>query len=593
MQRPSWFANAGLVLASTLVVGAASARAEPWRFGIIADTQWTKPDDGMNPSTCAAAIIKQVDQQFISAGVKLVIAVGDTVDVGSKVSIDTRALYAQDLYNAGIGFYPLRGNHEAAEDPNYLLSGLEFQYAFPQIGTGVNNILRPDITTAIIPAADLAANAPAQRVGGPFTVGQRFSSPVWVNATNNAISYSFDYNSARFVLLDQFDMTGNYYNSTISAQQPWIDGQLSDSGRPPHAFVFSHKNLLGGSHKDNLFGGPANANDPGDGSGVDTSTLTSDIAAALASKRQAMDTFISSLASNDVRLVISGHDHHHKLSVVSAPITPGMAVRQLIAQSDSSKFYKPTLPVSANDLPVAEDLYRVGYYIVTVDGPHVTIDYFGTQDTYPSAFDTTPSLNFLKLGSFSYSLNGREFVVPQGGSYASVHDRFHGTTARILGGTNGSAATDIVGRKLNKLVETGWTGLDPRDLGRNEVPASGVLILSGLADLGATQTDVYALSLSYDAAPEGDDNPLDITLSTLDETGNWVDATSANVGGTKRFVQGPWVPGYGLGTYGVDPDTHTAWAVLNHEGRFAVVGAGDTSWWNARPPQGTAQSIDN
>jgi hypothetical protein len=27
---------------------------------------------------------------------------------------------------------------------------------------------------------------------------------------------------------------------------------------------------------------------------------------------------------------------------------------------------------------------------------------------------------------------------------------------------------------------------------------------------------------------------------------------------------GPYAPGYALGTYGVDPDTKTAWAVIDH-----------------------------
>ena len=580
MRKGSWMVKVGLAMASAVAAGAAVSDAQVWRFGIISDTQWTKADDGRNPNTCAAAIIKQVDQQFIMAGVKLVVAVGDTVDVGSKVNIDTRALYAQDLYNAGIGFYPLRGNHEAAEDPNYLLSGLEFQYAFPQIGSGLNNIPRFDITPSIIPAADLLVNPPALRAGSAFTVGQNFSAPVWVNATNNALSYSFDYSNARFILLDQFDVTGNYYNSTISSQQPWIDDRLGDAGRPPHVFVFSHKNLLGGSHKDNLFGGPASANDPGDGSGVDAATLSADAAAALAAKRQAEDAFVSSLAANDVRLVISGHDHHHKLSVVSAPITPGMSVRQMILQSDSSKFYTPTLPVSANDLPVAEDLYRVGYYIVTVDGPFVTVDYYGSQDTYPSAFDTTPSLNFAKRQSFTFSINGREFAIPQGGAYTPVHDRFHGTTARILSGTNASAATDIVGRKLNKLVETGWTRPDPQNQAGDGNLASNILTLSGMYDFGSTQTETYTLSLSYDDSVTGGADPLDIALSTVDEIGNWVNAVDSNIGGAKRLVQGPWKPSYDLGTYGVDPDTHTVWAVLNHNGRFAAVRAGGSTGWN-------------
>ena len=80
-----------------------------WSFGIISDTQWTKTDDGYNPNTVAAWIIKKIDQEFIEAGVDLVIAVGDTVNNGTPENIETRALYAQDLYDAGIGFYPPQG----------------------------------------------------------------------------------------------------------------------------------------------------------------------------------------------------------------------------------------------------------------------------------------------------------------------------------------------------------------------------------------------------------------------------------------------------------------------------------------------------
>ena len=35
-------------------------------------------------------------------------------------------------------------------------------------------------------------------------------------------------------------------------------------------------------------------------------------------------------------------------------------------------------------------------------------------------------------------------------------------------------------------------------------------------------------------------------------------------------MPGPWKPGYDLGTYGVDPGTKTAWAVLDYNADFAV-----------------------
>ena len=141
-----------LILA--ILIGFTSASAEPWKFGVISDTQWTpRPRPGeQNPNTIAASIIKQVDQQFINAGVKLVIAVGDMVDTGSQVNDYTRALYAQDLYNAGIGFYPLRGNHEAANGSLYgLRRGFPARLPADHDPAGLNNATPVDITTSLIP----------------------------------------------------------------------------------------------------------------------------------------------------------------------------------------------------------------------------------------------------------------------------------------------------------------------------------------------------------------------------------------------------------------------------------------------------------
>ena len=52
----------------------------------------------------------------------------------------------------------------------------------------------------------------------------------------------------------------------------------------------------------------------------------------------------------------------------------------------------------------------------------------------------------------------------------------------------------------------------------------------------------------------------------------------ANVGPqTETFVSGSWNSSYPLGTWGVDPVTGTAWAVINHASDFAVLrgAAGD------------------
>ena len=576
----------------------------PWKFGVLSDTQWTVANDGKSPESIPASIIKQVDQAFIAQGVKLVVSVGDIVDTPTVASLETRALYSQDLYNAGIGFYPLRGNHES-EMTN---SGANLATLFPQIVNGGWNNLTPATVTPLAISAlftstdtgfqsaanyltQLTTTIPPAAVGGTtFQVGANFSYPAtncplsgiagYPGATaGNGLSYSFDYNNVRFLLIDQFtdsSLGGN--TSTAAAQLPWIATQVSDAARPTHAFVFSHKQLVGGNHKDNLFGGAVNSSDPGDGAAGVTAGDT---------KRAAEDTFIATLADNNVRYYITGHDHHHSYSVVRSPLNSAKSIHQIVSQSDSSKFYTPATPFSANQTMISEDLYQVGYYIYTVDGPRVTADYYSVPANVTSTFSATPVLtgNWQKAVTYGYSLNGREFLVAQGAAYTSVTDNtakaiasaaaygedpaaYVGTSVSILAGTNGSALKTKDGRKLTKAVNTGWA------------PASGTLsdivTLWGLADLAASQTDTVAVAVSFNVASL---NAADVAagkycLGSRDlKSGAWINAVDDNlVGGTKNFVYGPYASGYALGTWGVDPATQTAWAVVNGPDRdFAVL----------------------
>ncbi len=312
-----------------------------------------------------------------------------------------------------------------------------------------------------------------------------------------------------------------------------------------------------------------------------------------------MNTFLDSMQANNVKYVISGHDHHHYNSVVTSP--DGLSkVHQLITQSDSSKFYTPGTPVSANDVPVEQDLARIGYYIFTVDGPRVTIDYYADDhgnwqsdakfpnynlDLVNFPLGTTPALHFVKRSTTGYSLNGKENLVAQGASYAMTDDTtvaahmergFVGTSMAILDGTNGSTATTNYGKVNEKAVNTGWA---PKNYGTRrkcDDPESDILTLWGMADLGTEQTDTFVLSMSYDhhrLLPVQFGHGL-LGLATPDEKGNWVNAVDMNFGdgSVKKFVLGPYNSSYGLGTYGIDLKKHTAWAVINYDGDFAVAG---------------------
>ncbi len=554
-----------LILLLALVSSVGTASTEPWKFGVMGDSQWTTSDPAnANPSTVPVSIIYQVNQEFIKAGVKFVIAVGDLSDDGNDISEVTRAKAAQPLLDAGIGFFPFRGNHETVGQNNgYGLS--VFRSNYPQTQTGT-------FTTT-----------DHKR----YKVGDGFSSPVSVSTDLNGMSYSFDYgnleNRARFVIVDTWATPGKVdknpngysYGYTVNDQQAWISGRLDKKSRKTgHAFVFSHQPLMAEGHQDTMFYGYTNSNPDW------------------------QNRFFASMQDNGVKFFICGHDHIHQRSIVASPDGKSH-IEEIICASNSSKFYTPKplddpkwFGQKTRETSIAQDRYTVGYYIYTVDGPCVTVDYYSddhgnwmSDANYPNGAgktDTgvTPSFHFVKKESWSYSKNGKEFLIPQGTSYAKVSDSFKGTIARILDGANNSTERDGsfdtkggAGRKLTKTVDTGWQERKaPLQSKHDPYLASNILYLTGMGDLGREQTDEYTLSINYHP------NMLHthhyktglIALATKDADGNWVNAVDINSGGAKTFVAGPWKKGYALGTYGIDQRRKTVWAVINHNGNFTA-----------------------
>jgi hypothetical protein len=513
--------------ATVNVTVVAPLAATPWKFGVMADTQWTGvPSDPVNnPNDVAVSIIKQLNPKFIAAGVKFVVQVGDLTESGQPADLAVRATAAQPLYNAGIGFFPLRGNHETSQ-----IGALALTNSFPQTqGAGANL-------------------AGARFLGSPDPSGK---------GNLQGLSYAFDMNNARFVLLDQFERLSGVspsVNDAIVDQVPWIGTTLSNRTANTHAFVFAHKNLIGQDHTDVLFGANAAANPV------------------------AQNSFLAACEQADVGYVLGGHDHIHQRSRIASP--DGISsVRSIICASDSSKFYTPSVPSRdqtynspRRETSVAQDLYRIGYYIFTVDGPLVTVDYYASDETFPSGNSpaVTPALHFSKRETFGYSLNGNEYAVPQGNSYTNVSESiasgsgFLGTAAKVLGGTNASTLKDGSARALVKTVNTGWQPATNT--------ASDILTLWGLTDIAATQSDTYTLSMSYDASGLTAEELQSGTfaLATCNTFGRWVLAVDQNVGGQRQFVNGPWNSSYTLGTYGVDTNAATVWAVLNYTAAFAA-----------------------
>ena len=462
---------------------------------------------------------------------------------GTNLALDTRGTYVQALYNAGIGFFPLRGNHESSQT-----AAIEFQRIFPQTQSGLNNATP---SNAFVTTPDDANTHPVAKTGSTFTIGSNFSSP---SANLKGLSYSFNYRNVTFMLLDQFTPTDGAANA-IDNQQGWISAQLSAKPAGNHAFVFAHKNLIGQNHVDTLFGSDPSKDPTG------------------------QNAFIGSLYNNGVRYYISGHDHTHQRSIIVSP-DGRSKVQQIISASDSSKFYIPAIPPNdakynnpTRETSIVQERNTIGYYIYTVDDQCITVDYYSAK-AYPTLItgeyliSTTPTLNFIKQETFGYCLNGNEFLVPQGQSYTKIEDTVFDTTARILSGINGSMATDGSGRPLTNAVNTGWS---PK---RMDV-VSDILRLWGMANsLGSAETDVFTLSMSYDPnrVSSASLQSGSFGLATKGDNGIWINAVDMHFGGTKRFVLGAWNPSYKLGTYGIDPSTHTTWAVINYNSDFAVAG---------------------
>ena len=587
--------------ACVLTLIASSAFATPWKFGVMSDTQWPTSPDNKNPNV-AVNVIRHINQEMINKGVKFVIQVGDLTDTTgtANINMDVRATFAQDLYNAGIGFYPLRGNHESS-GPN----AVRFKQIFPQTQSGTNNLTPNMVSTTIYGAQTVNP--------GTFSVGGNFAS----ETSMEGLTYSFDVENARFVIIDQFTKPAGTAHANLDATDvAWIGGRLADVNRPAHAFSFGHKGLVTENHADNLF----NSSNP----------------TASAASIDLMDTFMGYLQNNGVRYHMGGHDHMHNRAIISSPkVGSTYKVQNIIAASNSYKFYIPPTQTTFTgqsafrnlEKPIAQELFTVGYSIFTVDGPKVTVDHYAmpngcggdcdqTYDVIPYAGNTptvypfgslspiasysTP-VPFTKHDTFGYSLNGKEVLVAQGGSYALSDDTskaiangetgYKGTTAAILSGTNGSTGKDFNLRALTKSVNTGWTptttglasdiftvwGMQD-SLATKLTPVGAAATNYTFVDPNLTKTDTYALSLSYDSATVVDAAFINaghaVTLSTKDTNGNWVNAVDQNVGGRKRFILGSFNKAYPLGTYGVDPATHTAWTVINTTGgpsEFAVV----------------------
>ena len=175
--------------------------------------------------------------------------------------------------------------------------------------------------------------------------------------------------------------------------------------------------------------------------------------------------------------------------------------------------------------------------------------------------------------------------VVQNASYANLESTVKSTTGSGGQGMAGSTATILAGTaSVSTTASMAWrTATTSEGLVSDVVDLSGIGVVDGQTRNGSVHTDTFVLQMNY--------NPLTISartgmsevaaaqaeliqLDSLDEAdGQWEPAVLGNFGsGNDDFVGAePWNGDMTLGDWGVNVQTHTVWAVLDHNSQFAVV----------------------
>ncbi|MDO5554445.1 MAG: metallophosphoesterase [Planctomycetia bacterium] len=317
----------GFALAAGLIPATAlqAASQKTWSFGIIPDTQW-KPVKEPPFTGVAIHVIDAINKEFIRQKVDLVLAAGDMVDFASPEAFRTRMRHNKSLNDAGIPFYPLRGNHDYKDDNDE--KELESLRDYQQI------VLQP-----------------LSRVNA-------CSSPQLANA--KGLTYAFTHQGIKFIMLDTFVLKSTDPECEdkwgIADYLPWLQEQLETKDYE-QAIIFAHKNLVGMKHKDNLF---------------------SDDDENQNSFPEVQNRFYRLLCESHVPVYFSGHDHMYNHSVVTSP-DGRSSVHQVICGSASHKFYEPKPPYLDRQKTINQELNRIGFVIGHVMADRLIVDYHSTE----------------------------------------------------------------------------------------------------------------------------------------------------------------------------------------------------------------------
>jgi hypothetical protein len=200
-----WGYPGGIVSTPEIEDNPTVAPPAPVRFVVTGDTRNQNADDHNGVNT---EILGEIAQATLNEKADFILVTGDLVYGAADVDLFKSELMTwrttmQPLYDAGIGVYPVRGNHDAYNKDVWdaVFSG---EYALPHNGPpGEENI-----------------------------------------------TYSFTYGNVFVAGLDQ-------YVADLQINQAWLDEQLA-ANTQPHIFTFAHAPAFKVYHDDNMSDYPEN-----------------------------------------------------------------------------------------------------------------------------------------------------------------------------------------------------------------------------------------------------------------------------------------------------------------------------------------------
>jgi Icc protein len=320
-----------LLTCAIWVFGPSAGRAtEKWRFVVMGDSRGD--GSGLNE-----AVLSELVHEVLQQKPDLVVFPGDLVygawvgaaPFGDELWAWTRVM--QPLYDAGIGVYVCRGNHEVGDmwdaEPGELPNPTD-NYAIRWL-----HVFGSD-------------DCPQYKLPGNGPGGEKY------------MTYSVLHKNALILGLDQYG--GMKYHLAHSINQDWLDEHLANNTQP-HVFAFGHEPAFRTLHYDCLDAHP-----------------------------DQRDAFWSSLKSAGARMYFCCHDHYYDHARVDdGDGNPDNDIHQLIVATAGASLYSWTPPYSGNNSGFAiEQLYhaeRHGYLLVEVDDLAVTTTWIERRDDSPPA----------------------------------------------------------------------------------------------------------------------------------------------------------------------------------------------------------------